>query len=176
MSTGINWLTSLMLLFIIGCGQALAAGETITPLTIYAELLGNGGAYSLNVDYRFKRTGSVRVGYVAWHAAGIFGTHEELTAMPVLVNYLAGRGNHLLELGAGVLVGHYRSENSLGETDDNYGFTTLTGSVSYRYQRPEGGAFFKAGVTPFYSWAGEDKAYPEEGLFPWFGIAWGYSF
>lgn len=161
----------------VGGSQAVAATKVDAPFTLYAELLGNGGIYSLNADYRLAPTCSVRLGYVGWSAASLFSTTEKLTAFPLLVNYLKGDGNHLFEAGLGVLLGHYESTTSTGQTIDDYTFTTLTGSLAYRYQRPDGGPFFKVGLTPFYSWAQEEKSYPEEaGFFPWFGLALGYSF
>ena len=168
------FMVSACLVLNIGCGHAME--EADAPVTIFLELLGNGGIYSVNADYRLAPACSVRLGYVAWHAAGFFDEHEELTAAPLLVNFLAGQGNHWLEAGVGVLYGHFKSKNSRGELIENYTFTTLTGSLAYRYQRPHGGAFFKAGLTPFYSFAKDDKAYPEDGLLPWFGLAGGYSF
>lgn len=170
------WLAMVWLLS-IGCSQAVAATKVEAPLALYLELLGNGGLYSYNLDYRLAPVCSVRLGYVDWHASSFFSTEEKLTAFPVMVNYLRGEGNHLFEAGIGVLHGHFESTTSYGQVIDNYTFTTLTGSLAYRYQRLDGGPFFKVGLTPFYSLAREEKSYPEEaGFLPWFGLAFGYSF
>lgn len=170
----VPFLISCWLLLTISCGQA--AEESDAPVSLFFELLGNGGAYSINADYLLAPAYSVRIGYVTWTAPHLFGGYEELTAFPLLINYLIGRGNHKLETGAGILYGHYKSANSGGELTEDYTFATLTGTLSYRYQRPHGGFFFKAGLTPFYSFANEEKAYPEDEFFPWFGISWGFSF
>lgn len=157
-------------------GSGIAAEEPGAPLSIYFELLGNGGAYSINADYRLREDCSVRLGFVTWSASGFFGENNHLTAFPLLVNYLYGSGNHWLELGVGVLYGHYRASSDYGDVLRDYNFTTLTGSLSYRYQRPHGGQFFKVGLTPLYPLGREDRRYPTEGFLPLIGVSWGYSF
>lgn len=157
-------------------GSGFAAEERGAPLSIFFELFGNGGAYSINADYRIREDYSVRFGMVTWNTSGLFGGSNHLTAFPFLVNYLYGSGNHWLELGGGVLYGHYKERSDFGETLDDYDFTTLTGSLSYRYQRPQGGQFFKVGLTPLYPLGKEDRKYPTDGFLPWIGVSWGYSF
>lgn len=157
-------------------GNGFAAEKPEAPYTIFLELLGNGGLYSINADYRFREDGSIRLGFVNWNAGGFFGNSESLTAFPLLANYLYGSGNSWLELGAGILYGHYQEKSSIGNTMNDYNFTTLTGSISYRYQRPNGGFFFKAGLTPLYPLGPEGKRYPTDGPMPWVGVSLGYSF
>lgn len=165
-----------LLWVVLSAGSGWAADRPEAPYSLYFELFGNGGIYSVNADYRLSEDFSARLGFVSWSASGFFGDRERLTAFPILVNYLYGRGNHWLETGLGVLTGHFKKRNAFGDTIENYTFTTLTGSIAYRYQRPAGGYFFKAGLTPMYSWAGEEKSYPDDGFLPWFGVAWGVSF
>lgn len=157
-------------------GRGFAAEGTVAPLSIFFELFGNGGAYSVNADYRIREDCSVRLGVVTWSTSGFFGANNHLTAFPLMANYLYGSGNNWLELGGGVLYGHYKARSDFGEVLDDYNFTTLTGTLSYRYQRPQGGYFFKAGLTPLYPLGNKDKKYPGDGFLPWMGVAWGYSF
>jgi hypothetical protein len=168
-----------VLFLLLTTGSGFAAEEKMAPLSMFFELLGNGGAYSINADYRIQENCSVRLGIVTWKASGLFGANDHLTAFPLLVNYLYGSGNHWLELGGGVLYGRYKVTSGFGDVLEDYNFTTLTGTLSYRYQRPHGGLFFKAGLTPLYPLGSEAKKYPAEAtedFLPWAGIAWGYTF
>ncbi len=157
-------------------GSGFAAEKPEAPLSIFFELFGNGGIYSINADYRIREDCSVRLGIVTWNTSGFFGGSNHLTAFPLLVNYLYGSGNNWLELGGGLLYGHYKELSDFGDVLNDYDFTTLTGSLSYRYQRPQGGQFFKVGLTPMYPLGRKDRKYPADGFLPWIGVSWGYSF
>jgi len=159
---------------LLGGNEASAAGEA--PLTLFFELFGNGAVYSVNADYRLTEASSLRLGFGTANYSEFFGGQSKITTVPLLANYLRGHGNHWLEVGGGVTWGHLKKTGAGGDVLEDYDFFSLTGSIAYRYQRPGGGYFFKAGLTPFYSFAAEDKAYPEEGFLPWMGVAWGYSF
>ncbi len=89
--------------------------------------------------------------------------------VPVMGNYLAGRGNHRLELGAGpllVLAGQVEA----GEDEENLedaGFLLGTATFGYRYQPVMGGFVFRIGITPIFA---------RGGGIPWAGVSFGYAF
>jgi len=103
---------------------------------------------------------------------GYFGNHFQNTInVPIEINYLAGKKNHFLEIGSGIVWENYQVNS-----DDQKGFvdlyiTSLQGwaycmDVGYRYQQP-GKILFLANFTPLFS---RNKIYPLA------GISLGYSF
>ena len=94
---------------------------------LYWELLGNGHFFSLNVERLVGGHVALRAG---WGVTGGI----------VMGSVLAGRGDHLLELGCGP---------SFGKNNDNrFKLLTLNFVCGYRYQKPRGGLLLRAGFTP----------------------------
>jgi hypothetical protein len=161
---------------------APAAAQRAGANSIFAELLGNGGAYSINYDRRLGTGGaSVRVGVSQWATTGDFfggvsDQRKEFLTVPVLLNALTGGGTHHLELGAGVLLGSRTVTRSAIGTTDRSAIVSATGTLGYRRQRPGRGWVFRAGFTPSYGFGNEDEAYPDKGFFPSVGLSVGYSF
>lgn len=128
----------------------------------YLELLGNTLIYSLNYDRKFTDHVSGRIGVMALGAM----------VVPVMANYLAGSGNHRLELGAGpmlVLAGDVdvdTGEDGEEEIEDSE-FLLGTATFGYRYQPVYGGFVFRIGLTPIFTTGGGA---------PWAGISFGYAF
>ena len=148
------------------------AGDSRNAL--FVELLGNGGAYSLNYERQLTDSLGVRVGYATWTNADVFplGSLDHYKTVPVTVSYLLGRGERKLELGAGVTFG----ERSPGYGEDaDRSFRTLTAIIGYRSQ-PRKGYLFRAGLTPFYSFEDGDDAYPDPGFTFSLGVSFGYRF
>jgi hypothetical protein len=144
---------------------------------LYLELLGNGGLYSLNYDRRIADRTTVRVGIASWTAVDLIGhtdAETKLLTFPLLVNFVGGSGNHHPELGGGLLLGRRTESAASGGESTASGIFNLTGVVGYRYQGR--GVVFRAGITPIYSFAGEDAAYPDPGFFPSIGMSLGYPF
>jgi hypothetical protein len=159
-----------------------AAAQVRARNSIYAELLGNGGLYSINYDRRLGGGGaSVRVGAAMWETeGGLFVSvpderHRFLLA-PVLLNLLTGAGTHHLELGGGVLVGSETVTRGLGSPSERSALLSATGTLGYRRQPPDGGFVFRIGLTPVYGFGPEDTAYPEKGFFFSGGLSLGISF
>lgn len=143
---------------------ALAQMPEPARTSAYFELLGNGLLYTVNLDRKFTDKVSGRVGLE------VFGA----VAVPVMVNYLAGEGNHRLELGAGPLLvfapadlGAEEDGDALDLNDDAEFGAVGTATFGYRYQPVNGGFLFRAGFTPLFSFGG--------GI-PWFGVSFGYAF
>lgn len=140
---------------------------------IYVELLGNGGAYSIDFDRRVGRAAGFRIGVASWSADDWWSDEKtRMLTLPAQVYLLtAPAGAHHLELGGGLLVGHKHDPVHSG------GFASLTATLGYRYQRTSGGFVFRAGFTPFFSLSGSpDRAYPDTGLMPSIGLSFGRAF
>jgi hypothetical protein len=159
-----------------------AAAQVRARNSIYAELLGNGGLYSINYDRRLGGGGaSVRVGAASFEAEGGFlvsvpdERHRFLLA-PVLLNLLTGAGTHHLELGGGVLVGSETVTRARSGQSERSTLLSATGTLGYRRQPADGGFVFRIGLTPIYGFGNEEAAYPEKGFFLSGGLSLGVSF
>ena len=137
--------------------------DTPKANTLYAELGGSAVVYNvgydrlLYVDGRNKLAIAAGFGYLPADQI----TPGRLSISPQ-VSYLHGRLHHL-ELGIGTI--HSR---------DMHKSAAVTLRIGYRYQRSDGGTFFKAGFTPiFYGIELSDRVYP---VFPWGGFAFGWTF
>jgi hypothetical protein len=94
---------------------------------LYWELLGNGHFFSLNIERLLGNHIALRAGWGV--TGGLF-----------MGSFLAGRGDHLLELGCGPSFGK--------NTDKRFNLLTLNFVFGYRYQKPMGGLLLRAGFTP----------------------------
>jgi hypothetical protein len=148
---------------------------------IYAELLGNGGLYSINYGRRLGGGVSACVGAASWETEGNFFVsvpderHRFLLA-PVLLNLLTGAGTHHLELGGGVLVGTETVTRARSGQSERFTLLSATGTLGYRRQPADGGFVFRIGVTPIYGFGSEEAAYPDKGFFLSGGLSLGVSF
>lgn len=123
--------------------------------TVFAEILGNAGIASLNLDTAGEKGVGFRVGGFV-DPRPLFGCRstdpycreedEELPAAAFLVvmgQRLVGESEHKLELGLGVLVGH--AEAGVMATLPR---VALTATLGYRLQPEVGRAGFRVGFTP----------------------------
>jgi hypothetical protein len=167
----------LALLFAFSATTLPAQSEnTSANNAIYLELLGNGGLLSLNYDLKLRDRASFRVGFGAWTAEDLWSNGETtVRSVPVMLNHLRGSSNHRLETGAGLLLGQKTFENAFGDSETT-SFISLTGTFGYRYQPTGGGVVFRAGLTPFFGFGGEESAYPDKGLLLSIGLSLGFAF
>jgi hypothetical protein len=118
---------------------------------------------------------SVRAGYGGLTVSqisvtsGVLVTEDiKITLIPVLANYLRGEGNHKLEMGGGIVLVSIAS--TVNAADVNFKLAAdgaiPTGNFGYRYQKSEGGFFFKASLCPFFA----------ETMVTSVGLGFGYSF
>ena len=145
-----------------------AEAQQVARNSVYIELLGNGGLYSLNYDRKITDNVSARVGLMAFGGESIEGDRIGLSLVPLMANYLVGQGNHRLELGGGPVVAYAAGnikEDGIGEFSD-FGMIG-TATFGYRYQPLQGGFNFRLGFTPLFS--SSDVA-------PSFGVSFGYGF
>lgn len=172
--------------------QVNEASQTIEINTVYAEAFGQGFCWSLNYDRLFNIEKRIMNSYTA----GIVYVPESIQfgdgtyyGIPLSYNWLIGKKSHHLELGIG-LTSLLVNPNSSVKSDF---YAYLTPKIGYRFQRPQGGLFFKATATPMIDLlsvntykSGSNKSrsfstlsnvagldYP---AFPWPGLSIGYTF
>jgi hypothetical protein len=145
--------------------------------SIFLEIAGAGGFYSLNYDRVVTEQFSIRAGfgYFAAGASASSGTSSvsakmSLLAIPVVGNFLLGGQNHKLELGAGITMFRFSGDasNSFGGSASATGMMPAgTAVIGYRYVPADGGFTFRAGFTPLVF---------KDFWQPWGGMSFGYLF
>ena len=162
--------------FLLMVAAAPARAQAPAPArnnALYIELLGNGGLYSINYERAVTPALRVRVGAGAWTAVSFWSSAEtRIRTVPVMLQFVPGRGAHHLEAGAGILVGHRHGDLGGGSG----AFVSLVGLVGYRYEPRQRRFLFRAGFTPFYGFGGQSGAYPDAGFLPSLGLSFGARF
>jgi hypothetical protein len=172
---------SVISFFVIICGLLVAplhplmAQEKETQYSqnaIFAEGLGPGIFYSINYDHRFTPNMSIRVGFTSWSLPGLFLIGEtNVTAFPITVNHLIGKGASHLELGIGIMptIVSFSGQEIFFGTQVSGSSTVVLGTanIGYRLQPNEGGIFFRIGFTPLFTF---------QKFQPWGGVSLGASF
>lgn len=156
---------------------SIQAQEEYAKNGVYLEILGNGGVYSINYERFVSKDISIRAGFGSYSGESLWSAEEvSITTFPLMANYFYGQGRNRLELGAGILLGSKKVENQFDEDFQSTSIFNLTGVVGYRYQKPQGGFIFRAGLTPFLALSGGEDAYPDKGFSLSGGVSFGYSF
>ncbi|SDG31083.1 hypothetical protein SAMN05421827_10589 [Pedobacter terrae] len=148
-------LTALLFLFSL---KAIAQDSTLTQPhlkknSIYAELLGNGGVYSVNYDRIFQVSNQIkivpRVG---------FSTLEDVLIFPLEVNLLLSKSNtskNFFETGIGLTIlkplngfsGQLLTINGYDYNFDNKAVNTpVMIRAGFRHQKPTGGLMYRTGA------------------------------
>lgn len=152
---------------------------------VYLELAGNAGQYAFNYGHLFYQKGVFKLtgsaGFSLW-ADPIEGSTIWNPALPLEVSALMGKRNHHLELGLGItpyLKAEINSSFETGVLVQSKGPNNLAAvlplRIGYRYQKPEGGFWFRVGYTPFFSLPYEFRDDWEfQPIFA--GIGFGWSF
>ena len=137
------------------------------PNSLYIEIFGSGGLYSLNYDRLFTENIGARIGFMYFAADWLgFFSDLEMFLIPSTLNFFIGTGKHKLELGAGPVI-IFGSTGIFGSDQVSGSGVAWTGRIGYRYQQPNGGFMWKIGFTPLFG----------NGVFqPWDGISLGFSF
>lgn len=115
----------------------------------YIEGGGNALAFSVNYDARFqKRTDGFgyRIGIGGFTSFG--GDGRSLLAVPVQINYLAGKGAHFFEAGLGATY----TTDGFWEDEPIQKKTPVLGTITfgYRFQPVNSGLLLRVGMTPFF--------------------------
>ena len=137
------------------------AQETVKRNSIYAELGGPAGLYSLNFD-------RIVWAPLPWlkvaPGIGLSVYNNTVADFPIRISALLGPKSHHFELGLGAEPEFYWNKKYSSEYQ-----TIYFGKIGYRYQQMQGGLQFQFAVTPMY-YAGSDW---NTG---WFSLALGYAF
>jgi hypothetical protein len=197
-------------------GQKSFNDSIIKRNTIYIEIGGQGIIGSLNYDKLFRVKKKVKTSF----SCGLttFGNYtannyDEYWGIPLSYNFLFGKRNSHLELGIGftVFAEVYLDEYTYVTTPyplsptyfQGHGFYTnqvdfatyLTPKIGYRFQKPNGGFFFRVAFTPLINFANRYAGVVKNGVryepathdwfiggldiigsdMPWLGIALGYT-
>lgn len=153
----------ILLLYFIqsGISQNIPEDSTInnskkkTQFAVYAEILGNGGLYSGNIDFSYfgNKLASMSI------RAGIGSTDENELSFPTELSLLIGKNKHFCESGIGMTFLYFGS------------FINVL-RIGYRFQNREKGIIIRAGITPYLDiddfW---NKGYQFHG-----GVSIGYTF
>ena len=133
---------------LLSMSSHLKAQDTLPELkrnAIYFELFGQGVLYSFNYDYRISPDFSVRAGFT-----GRF----QFTGFPLMINHLSGTNKGHFEAGIGlmpvILQFQGGADSPFFASDGDGTITSIIGTATlgYRYQPPQGGFVFRAGLTP----------------------------
>ncbi|MFM2326654.1 MAG: hypothetical protein RIR31_856 [Bacteroidota bacterium] len=142
---------------------AQPAINTTARNTIYADFASKGALYSLNYDRVFSHgatfTKSYRAGFCILNNA---------VALPLGINFFTGQNTGHLELSITLVpyIEKYQSLFKSGNLADKKMY--IIPGIGYRYQKPEGGFFFKVAVAPLIYldppsdnfWKMDGKVYP----------------
>lgn len=179
--------------FATAFSQETVPTEVIKRNSVYAEAFGQGFCWSLNYDRLFNTektfANSFTTGVVYVPKSLEFGDGTYF-GVPISYNWLLGKKSHHLEMGVGLtalIVKPYYSSNSL----DSYLYASP--KIAYRFQRPQGGMFFRASMTAMVdllnvgAYRSGSVTYRNfstmnnvvglgHAVFPWPGLSIGYSF
>jgi hypothetical protein len=151
-----------------GGTRYVAPSDRTAYNSIYAEVGGAGGLWSLNYDRLLGEHVAVRIGFSYVYLSTLsVGSH--LVSFPLVVSGLVGAPEHKFEFGIGATP-YYASAAISGSTYKVYGtgFSVFgSGVLGYRYQPEDDGVMFRIGFTPLFS----DKAF-----LPWPGLSLGGTF
>ncbi len=177
-----NYLTSFFAVFLLLAATASFAQSPVEPVrrnTFFLELGGNTWFYSLNYDRillnRDKWKLSGRVG--SMYMPSFKAENRHMVGVPLEISYLRGRGKHFLEIGLGVTTTY--DTYPLSETRIRELAVVGVPRIGYRYQKPEGGLFFKTGFTPMagllYNLRDRRWATQSAFVYPLVGLAIGHT-
>lgn len=163
--------------------RAQTETETFTAKNaIYLEVGGSSGRYAVNYSKIFHQKGKIKLnasaGFSMWHHR-LNSKTTWLPVIPLEVTALHGKSNHHLEMGFGFTSFLSKSFDLVSGTFEFRDIVVYDAfiplRVGYRYQKPEGGFFFRIAYTP----AIDTPISGGEGWFfnpYWAGVSFGKSF
>ncbi len=126
---------------------------------LYVEFGGSSGRYAVNYSNIFHQKGKLKLnasaGFSMWRNKISDFKTIWLPVIPLEVTAFYGKSNHHLELGFGFTSFLDRTldfDSEALELDDKVVFgAAIPLRIGYRYQKPEGGFFYRIGYTPFFN-------------------------
>lgn len=195
----------------LAIGQESAKTADVKRNSVYFEAFGQGLYNSISFDRLSHIDKNIKTSF----SAGLtLIPHPELfvIGVPISYNFIFGKTNHHLELGIGFTAMFLRSKTNasesyfdqngveqrnyfIGHETDFYSF--FTPKIGYRYQKQNGGFFFRATFTPpiaGINWIGDTKGgshdpiddshveyfssaafFSDFRIFPWAGFSIGWT-
>ncbi len=127
--------------------------------TVYAELGGGSGRYAVNysriIYQKDKMKLNASAGFSMWKDLLFFSSRSSiwLPVIPLEISAFFGRSKHHLEIGSGFtsyLASRFQFSPDSYEVREKVGFAAFVPfRIGYRYQKHEGGFFYRVGYTPF---------------------------
>jgi hypothetical protein len=188
----------LMSFVFIGFSQLNTGSESPKRNSVYLEVYGQGYYNSICFDRLYNMNKKVKTSVTAaLTLVPYFSRHNDylfVIGVPVSYNWLFGKRKSHLELGLGLTVSSqtyndfYLSETGARMTTN---YIYLTPKIGYRFQKPQGGFFFRACLTPLYDLYKSNQfkdrftkfpaplAFQQQmntrQLYPWLGLSFGYT-
>ena len=115
----------------------------IAKNTFYIDFSTKGAIYSINYDRIFHKSDKITYSYRIG-----FSILNDYVALPIGINLLTGKENSHAEFSLSVMpyIDQYQTMFSDNDLSDKYIY--ITSAIGYRYQKPTGGFFFKAALSP----------------------------
>lgn len=146
----------------------LVAADLRAQNAAYVELGGNAILPSINYERRINERWSGRAG-LSYVVGETTEDTEHTLIIPLTLSWISHPSSkHHFEVGGGLTIVTGDSQDLFENVDDDEKFSKAfgTGILGYRYQKPDGGLIFRAGVTPL---IGDGE------VLPWLGVSVGYS-
>ena len=146
-------------------GYTQSEAEVFTAKnTVFVEVGGNAGWYAASYGRIFHQKGMLKLsgsaGFSMWRhnrSEQPYNTSKAIYWLPTLpleISAFLGKSKHHLEIGTGITpylsVTVRRGPDILRSSDKVYLGAYIPLRLGYRYQKPEGGFFFRVAYTPFY--------------------------
>lgn len=156
--------SSLLLVLVFAFAISFGATAQTEPETftakkaVYLEVGGSSGIYAVNYSKIFHQKGKFKLnasaGFSMWPNEKIDSKTIWLPVIPIEVSAFYGKSNHHLEMGFG-FTSYLDKTTAIDfetfELSDKVVFGAFIPlRVGYRYQKPEGGFFFRIGYTPLF--------------------------
>jgi hypothetical protein len=156
--------------------------------TVFFEAGGNGFFYSVNYDrimtdnQNWNLTGRAGLMYVNYFNSNA----RQMIGIPIEFSYIRGTHNNYFEFGLGITpIYDTYNPSQFSTAKDLVVLSVLR--IGYRHQKPEGGIFFKAGLTPLRGVIFDLNSNPnstehsqsnnlESFVYPFAGVALGWTF
>ena len=152
--------------------------ESFKRNTFFIEVGGNSPFYSLNYDriivkkINWKLAARIGAMYLYDNGNYLESIRNKNFSMPLELSFLKGKNNHNLEIGIGATPFF---KEYVETTRDNFFSLGSFGRIGYRYQKTNGGIFFKAGFTPLIRFKKDVDSINPKYVSPWAGLAIGYT-
>jgi hypothetical protein len=156
--------------------------------SMFAEFLGNSGSYALNYGRIFYQKERLKISASAGFSL-LFKSEDEpfhsgylVPAFIPEISAFFGKSKHHLELGVAFNASHQKSYSFDEDFPNNtkeqtYWSKSIVPRIGYRYQKPAGGFFFRAGYTPSIGFESIDESADGVNFIPFgAGISLGLSF